>query len=127
MCCHALFFVLQALGEQQDWQLKLMQLKTAAQLAVIQALDYNQPDEVNLACQIMGTHMPLAGDLQQAFFGGICQSADVALALEKLQLYSQQAEQQEHFYSILLQRLASVPGVPRHEQQHIQISDLASR
>ncbi|KAL3147632.1 hypothetical protein ABBQ38_014682 [Trebouxia sp. C0009 RCD-2024] len=78
----------------------------AAMLALFQAIDFGQQDEAEAAHQILrGCNPATSPKLQNAFLSGVCSSADVGLALDCLQRYSQQ-EEHAQLYRTVLTRLA---------------------
>ena len=87
-------------------------MQDAATLAVFQAIDFGQQEEAEAAHQILMDRSPASRlKLQNAFLSGVCQFADVGLALDHLQRYSQQAEEHEHLYQTVLTRLAFSEGI----------------
>lgn len=90
-------------------------IQDAATLAVFQAIDFGQQDEAEAAHQILMDCNPTSRPkLQNAFLSGICESADVGLALDHLQRYSQPSDQHAHLYHTVLTRLACTEGTTFH-------------
>lgn len=87
----------------------------AATLSLLEALDYSQQDEAELACKLMkdcnSLKPSVRAKLQQAFLTGICQATDLVVALSSFQQFPEQAEQQPQLYSTVLERLACTSGM----------------
>lgn len=91
-------------------------MQDAATLAVFQAIDFGQQEESEAAHQILMNCSPASRlKLQNTFLCGVCLSADVGLALEYLQRYSQQDEEPAQLYRTVLARLARCQG--KHSQK----------
>lgn len=84
--------------------------KQAATLVLVKALDCMQPDEAELASDLMMDFRFQTSEVQKAFLAGICHAPDMWVVLSSLQNYSLEADQQPQVYSTVLQRLASMPG-----------------
>ena len=81
-------------------------------LAVFQVIDFGQHAEAEAAHQILMDCNPASRPkLQYAFLSRVCQFADVGSALDRLQRYSQQAEENPHLYQTVLTRLAYSEGL----------------
>ncbi|KAL3161690.1 hypothetical protein ABBQ38_008789 [Trebouxia sp. C0009 RCD-2024] len=85
--------------------------KQAATLVLVKALDCMQPDEAELASDLMMDFRFQTSEVQKAFLAGICHAPDMWVVLSSLQNYSLEADQQPQVYSTVLQRLASMPDI----------------
>ena len=89
-----------------------MQASPAAELMLLQNLDFSHADETNLACRVMSEHTSSEQlGLQRVFLKGVCQHADIQLAIMQMQAHPLCAAEDERYHQLVLHRMAQLQGM----------------